>query len=162
MDLINKTLKTVDYNRYAVIGGIMAVVMILCLVGCEATTASITGSDEVNATELQMEIVAVNGDLAQQKIVLDAAIQAYNAEIATINSKIDAAQADLSRQQAIKTELFNMIVSTGTAAASGGISAPALITTGIAALGLFAGVGTVADNRRKDAKIKSLKKPDKA
>lgn len=161
MDITNRVLKIIDYNRYAVIGGIMAVVMIFCLVGCEMTTASITGGKEVNATQLQMEITAINGDLTQQKIVLDAAIQKYNAGVATVNEQIEAAQADLSRQQAIKTQLFNLIVSTVTTAASGGITAPALITTGMAALGLFAGVGTVADNRRKDAKIKDLKKPDK-
>jgi len=159
-DFFSKLTKIVDHNRYTVISGIMAVIMIACLVGCEVQTASIINPGEkVTASGLSIEMAKIDGSLAKKKNAIDSAVADYNSEIKMLNDQIDAAQADLARQTEMRTNLFDLIGSTVTAAATGGVTAPGLITTGLAMLGMFTGVGVVADNRRKDSKIKELKAP---
>lgn len=71
-------------------------------------------------------------------------------EIEMFKVKVDQAIADLDRQDLLKQELFNI----GLAVAQGGSVSP--IGAGVTLLGIL-GIGAVADNRKKDSIIKTLK-----
>lgn len=71
-----------------------------------------------------------------------------NIEIQTFKSKVEEAVKDLDQQDAFKQELFNI----GIVMAKGGTIDP--VGAGITLLGIL-GIGSVVDNRRKDAVIKS-------
>ena len=73
------------------------------------------------------------------------------AEIEMLNAKIRSAYADLERQDLFKQELFNI----GVILAEGGTVNP--VGAGIGLLGIL-GLGAVADNRKKNAVIKTLQK----
>jgi len=72
------------------------------------------------------------------------------AEIELMNTKIKTAYADLEKQELFKQELFKV----GVIMAEGGTVNP--IGVGIGLLGIL-GIGAVADNRKKDSVIKTLK-----
>ena len=71
-----------------------------------------------------------------------------NMEIKVFKSKVEEAIKDLDQQDAFKQELFNI----GIVMAKGGTIDP--VGAGITLLGIL-GIGSVVDNRRKDAVIKS-------
>ena len=76
------------------------------------------------------------------------------AEIEMFKVKVDQAVADLDRQDLFKQELFNL----GLAVAQGGTINP--IGAGVTLLSIL-GIGAVADNRKKDSIIKTLKNGNK-
>ncbi len=157
-DFLSAFLKSVDRYRYTFIGGLLAVILIGASIGCHSETASLFGTgDKVTSQGLIIEVTKITGDLASEKIALDSAIKQYNNKVTVFNAQIEAAQADIEKQDEVRTELFNIAGSVVTAYASGGVNAAAVVGTGITALGLLLGVGASVDNRRKDKKIKSLK-----
>lgn len=70
-------------------------------------------------------------------------------EVDMFKIKVQQSVKDLDRQDLFKQELFNV----GVVIAQGGSINP--VGTGITLLGIL-GIGAVADNRRKDAVIKTL------
>lgn len=72
------------------------------------------------------------------------------AEVETKTAEIQAAYDDLNKQDIFKQKLFAI----GLAAAQGGTIDP--IGAGVTLLGIL-GIGAVADNRKKDSIIKTLK-----
>ena len=75
-------------------------------------------------------------------------------EIAAFATKVDQAVADLDRQDAFKQKLAEI----GIAVAQGGTIDP--IGAGVTLLSIL-GIGAVADNRKKDSIIKTLKNGNK-
>ena len=75
-------------------------------------------------------------------------------EIEMFKVKVDQAVQDLDRQDLFKEELFNI----GLAVAQGGTINP--IGAGVTLLSIL-GIGAVADNRKKDSIIKTLKNGNK-
>jgi hypothetical protein len=75
-------------------------------------------------------------------------------EIAAFQTKVEQAVTDLDRQDAFKAKLAEI----GIAVAQGGTINP--VGAGISLLGIL-GLGAVADNRKKDSIIKTLKNGQK-
>jgi len=73
-----------------------------------------------------------------------------NNDVETIMKDLELAYADLDRQDLFKQKVFEI----GLAAAQGGTINP--VGAGVTLLGIL-GIGAVADNRKKDAVIKTLK-----
>jgi len=158
-DLIHAGMKFLDHYRYSAGAIILAIAIIGVLVGCEAQTVSIIDpSQKVTAQGLQIEAAKIQGDLASEKAAIDAAIAEYNGRIETFNQQIEAAQSDIEKKEAVRAELLQIGGAVATSVAEGSVNPASLIGTGITALSLALGIGASADNRRKDAKIQSLKK----
>lgn len=164
-DIVHTTLKWIDHNRYAVasmIAFIVAMGFMIHLTGCEATTAGLmTTADgqtpKVSRSEFQRQALVGEKDLAVQRIELEAQIAAFNEEIRAFNERVAAGLEDLDRQDAFKQQLLDTVGLVAVSATEGTLNPAALIPIGIGLLGGALGIGTAADNRRKDKVITDLK-----
>ncbi len=161
-DLVHNTLKWMDHNRYAVasvIAFIVAMGFVLNLTGCEAMTHGLANGDapKVTRTEFTRQALVGEKDLAVRRIELDAQIAAFNEEIKLFNQRVEAGQDDLARQDAFKQQLLDTVGLVAVSAAESTLNPAALIPIGIGLLGGALGLGTAADNRRKDQVITTLK-----
>lgn len=161
-DLVHNTLKWMDHNRYviaSVIAFIAAMGFILNLTGCEAMTHGLANGDgpKVNRVEFERQALAGEKDLAVRRIELDAEIAAYNEEVKLFNQRVETGQDDLARQDAFKQQLLDTVGLVAVSAAERTLNPAALIPIGIGLLGGALGIGTAADNRRKDQVITTLK-----
>ena len=82
---------------------------------------------------------------------------AFNEEIKAFNQRVAAGLEDLARQDAFKAELLDTIGVVAIGATEGTLNPAALVPIGIGLLGGALGLGTSADNRRKDKVITDLK-----
>lgn len=157
-DLIHRITKYVDHDRYKVMAIVATVVLIIAIVGCQSKTASIADPAVlVTAAEFDAAAADLVVDMQKQRIALDAAIAAYNADAAAIDAKIATGVADLVHRDQVRTELVNVVGGVISQAAAGNpITLPGVIGTVIAAVGILGGLGSAADSRRKDATIKRL------
>ncbi len=163
-DIVHNTLKWMDHNRYAVasvIAFVLAMAFVLNMTGCEATTSGLTNgaSPKVSRTEFARQALTGEKDLAVRRIELDAQIAAFNEEIKLFNQRVEAGQEDLARQDAFKQQLLDTVGLIAVSATEGTLNPAALLPIGIGLLGGALGLGTAADNRRKDQVITTLKTP---
>ncbi len=163
-DIVHTTLKWMDHNRYAVasvIAFVLAMAFVLHLTGCEATTAGLVNGDapKVTRSEFQRQALTGEKDLAVQRIELEAQMAAFNEEVKLLNQRIEAGQEDLAWQDAFKQQLLDTVGLVATSATEGTFNPAALVPIGIGLLGGALGMGTAADNRRKDHVITELKSP---
>ena len=144
MDIVHKLLKLIDHNRYAVMGLFLAAILSIGIVGCQVRTASlIDPARKVNAAELDREIIAAKASLTARS-------DALNTEVAALAEASEAAKDDLAAQQERLAFVIESIAGLGQVAAEGTIS-PASAIGSITQIALaLAGVGLLADNRRKD------------
>ncbi|NLW85061.1 MAG: hypothetical protein GXY41_11770 [Phycisphaerae bacterium] len=161
-DIVHNAFKWMDHNRYAVasvIAFIVAMGFVLNLTGCEAMTHGLANGDttKVTRTEFQRQALGGEKDLAVRRIELDAEIAAFNEEIKLFNQRVEAGQDDLARQEAFKQQLLDTVGLVAVSAAESTLNPAALIPIGIGLLGGALGIGTAADNRRKDQVITTLK-----
>lgn len=158
-DLFSPLLKFLDHYRYTVGLLLVGIAVMVSLFGCQTTTSSILDpSKEVSAHGLQLEATQIKSDLASERAALDAMIAEHNGKIEAFNEKLELAQADIERKEAVKAELLNIGGSVAVSVAEGSVNPASLVGTGLTALALALGIGASADNRRKDSKIKELKK----
>ncbi|NLW83532.1 MAG: hypothetical protein GXY41_03860 [Phycisphaerae bacterium] len=164
-DVVHTVLNFVDHNRYAVASVlvfILAMGLVLNLTGCQATTAGlITTADgqtpKVSSAEFQRQALIGEKDFAVQRIELDAQIAAFNEEIRAFNERVAAGLDDLQRQDEFKQQLLETVGLIAVSATEGTLNPAALVPIGIGLLGGALGLGTSADNRRKDKVITDLK-----
>ena len=161
-DKVHTTLKWMDHNRYAVASVIVFILsmgLVLNLTGCEAMTAGLADGTSTKVTRSEFERQALVGekDIAVQRIELEAQVAAFNEEIKLFNDRIAAGQEDLARQEAFQQQLFDTVGLIAASAAEGTLNPAALVPIGIGLLGGALGLGTAADNRRKDKVITELK-----
>ena len=161
-DIVHTTLKWIDHNRYAVasvIAFLTAMVLVLNLTGCEATTAGLQNGDapKVSRSEFQRQALVGEKDLAVRRIELEAQMAAFNEEVNAFNQRVEAGQDDLARQDGFQQQLLDTVGLVATSAAEGAFNPAALVPIGIGLLGGALGLGTAADNRRKDKVITELK-----
>ncbi len=132
--MLAKVWKWIDYNRFTIVGPVVALTIWIIAVGCTATVPSpITPGVQVNALELQLEFQIWEKD--QEATML----------------RFDAAGKDLERQQEAQAEFLRVV----TTLASGGVAdLPGLLQLLIGG-GL---IGAVSDNIRKRGLIAGLKK----
>ncbi len=125
---LGKLVKMVKHNSGLAIFTLICIIA-LVIYGCDSTVKSILTDRKVTRAELHLEL---------------------EQEVARLTLAAETAIANLDRQDAIKSKLFEI----GIVVASGGTVNPVGIATSI--IGLL-GVGAVIDNKRKDNVITALK-----
>jgi hypothetical protein len=163
-DHVHNTLKWMDHNRFAVLSVIVfiaAMALVLNLTGCEATTVGLDGGNATKVSRAEFARQAMTGekDIAVRRIELDAQIAAFNEEVKLFNQRVEAGQEDLARQDAFQQQLLDTVGLIAVSAAEGSLNPAALAPIAIGLLGGALGLGTAADNRRKDKVIMELKTP---
>lgn len=158
-DLWHRMCSWIDQNRWLfvalVVFGVLASLGI-ATVGCASKTTIMgqtvdrPGLEQVVATEeakLKIEQTKLQGDLA-----------AWNEKVELLNATTNSALADLEAQDLQRAKIVEAINTVATGAAAGTLTPTAAIPAGIGLLGILFGLGTAADNRRKDGVITDLKK----
>ena len=164
-DMVHNALKWIDHNRYAVASVlvfVLAMGFVIHLTGCQAMTAGlVTTADgaapQVSRSEFQRQALVGEKDFAVQRIELDAQIAAFNEEVRAFNERVAAGLDDLQRQDEFKQQLLETVGLIAVSATEGTLNPAALVPIGIGLLGGALGLGTSADNRRKDKVIVDLK-----
>jgi len=158
MDMLHNILKWVDYNRWLIIGLILAVALSVWTVGCQPTTPSLNDPNvKVTVVALEREIVSAQAVLDKQAGMILGLESAYNSDVTAKNAAIELAQADIKRQEELRLKLIELAGGLGTTIASGGLTAPAAIATVMQLLTLFAAGGLGVDNMRKGRIIAAAK-----
>jgi hypothetical protein len=156
-DYLHTALNWVDHNRYKFLA--LAVIALIAVygVGCESTATSLVSGQQVGQTQFTAESATITSDLEAQRIRLEAEVLAFNEKAKAAAAQIEAGQAEITRKNEIKTQLFELGGSVLTAWATGGVTTPALIGTLVTAGGLLFGIGGYADGKRKDVIIEQAK-----
>ena len=157
MDLWHKITQWIDYNRYTFLALLVVAVGIvpLAMTGCESTT--LFGDDTVTRSELQQAVIDTNTDLAVQKTQLDAALAAYNEQVVKFNAQVEAAQADLDKQDQMKAEFLAQVQAVALETAGGTFNPLSTIPLAFGLAGIAIAGGLKLDNRKKDNVIKAQK-----
>ena len=160
MDILSKTLKWFDHNRYtailllcfvAVVGGVFGTV------GCQSSTLSFSGDEKVTRHEFTIEANQANADFDKHAVELQAAIEKHNADVNAFNARVNLGLDDLQQQDEIRQQVLTSLSVVATDVAAGAFNPASLILPGVGALGLALGIGASADNRRKDKVITQIK-----
>jgi hypothetical protein len=159
-DVVHAVANWLDHNRYtlaAVLVFILTMGVVVAMTGCESTTPGLMNTTKVTRAEFERQTLVGEKDFAVKRIELDAQVAAFNEEVAAFNQRIQAGLNDLARQDAFKTELLDTLGTVAIGASDGTLNPMALVPIGIGLLGGALGLGTSADNRRKDKVITDLK-----
>lgn len=164
-DVLHAVLNWADHNRYtiaSVLVFILTMGIVVNLSGCQSATSGLVVAADGTATkvsrsEFERQAMVGEKDFAVRRIELDGLMAAFNEEIKAFNQRIAAGLEDLARQDAFKTELLDTIGVIAIGATEGTLNPAALVPIGIGLLGGALGLGTSADNRRKDKVITDLK-----
>jgi len=165
-DQLHNVLNFVDHNRYTVAAAVVFVLTMafaVSLTGCEAMTPGLTETPagtvpKVTRAEFQRQALIGEKNLAVRRIELESHLAAFNEEVKAFNDRITAGQQDLQRQDEFKQQLLDTVGLVAMSATEGTLNPAALVPIGIGLLGGALGLGTSADNRRKDSVISALKK----
>lgn len=160
MDILNKILTLIDHERGKIIGTVLAVCVFAGVYGCESKTTIDDGKTKVTRTELHQKVVTLTTGYENQRKLILASVEQLNADIAAFNQKVTLAESDLDKQDAVKAQILTTLGGIGTAAATGGITAPVAIGSIMQLALLGFGAGAVVDQTRKNALIQTLQ--DKA
>lgn len=164
-DVLSNTLKWLDHNRYTVISALLFAVLfslLIGIVGCESQTTGLIQNNEgrhlaVNRMEFERQVIDAEKEYAIERVQLDSKVAAFNEKIAAFNKQVESGLNDLDQQDQFREQILDTIGLVATEAAEGSINPVSLIPIGIGLLGASLGLGTSADNRRKDQVISNLK-----
>ena len=165
-DALHSITNWIDHNRYTVLSVLMFIValgIIFSLTGCESTTgalAATTGDGvalKVTRSEFEHQALVGDKDFAIRRIQLDGLAAVFNEEVAAFNAQVQAGQEDLLRQDLFKQQFLETVGGVAISATEGTLNPTALLPIAIGLLGGALGLGTSADNRRKDKVISTLK-----
>ena len=165
-DVLHSITNWIDHNRYTVASILVFMValgIIFSLTGCESTTTALAATTEdaavVKVTRSEFEHQALVGekDFAIRRIELDGLVAVFNEEVATFNAQVQAGLENLVRQDLFKQQFLETVGGIAISATEGTLNPTALLPIAIGLLGGALGLGTSADNRRKDKLISTLK-----
>ena len=164
-DVLHAVFNWIDHNRYTVASVLVFILtmgIVVSLSGCQSQTMGLAvgadgSAEKVSRSEFERQALVGEKDLAVRRIELDGLMAAFNEEIKAFNQRVTTGLEDLARQDAFKTELLDTIGVVAIGATEGTLNPAALIPIGIGLLGGALGLGTSADNRRKDQVIGDLK-----
>ncbi len=164
-DAVHTVLNWVDHNRYtiaSVLVFILTMGIVVSMTGCESATSGLVAAadgsaTQVNRSEFQRQALVGQKDFAVRRIELDGLAAKFNEEVKAFNERIQAGLDDLTRQDEFKQQLLDTIGTVAIGATDGTLNPAALVPIGIGLLGGALGLGTSADNRRKDKIITDLK-----
>lgn len=154
-DYINRVLKWIDYNRYTVIAAVLAIILSVYVIGCEAA-GSFRG-EKVTVDQLDQLVNA-------EKVKLDADHDDWVAQgqriqrgYESLASDTTAAVDQIEANQALIDKAVTDAGSLITGAATGNpASAAQLVGLGLGWLGLL-GAGANRDKRRTDKVLAKVK-----
>lgn len=157
-DLWHSITTFVDYNRFVVLGLLVAVLAAGAFLGCQPRTDSlIVPGTRITATQLDQEVAAINQTLQTKAAKIEADQSALAAEETAIQAKVNAAGEDLAQQVEIRKAVVNTLATVAVDAANGTVT-PAGAIQGIVSLLLMgATAGLAADNLRKSRVISAQK-----
>jgi len=165
-DFLHKLTNWIDHNRYTVLSIILfALTMgaVLGMTGCESTTAGLAMANDgappenVTRSEFQRQALITETDFTVRRLELDMQTAAFNEEVKAFNEQVQLGLDDLQRQDEFKQHLLETAGVIVTSATDGTLNPVSLVPIGIGLLGGALGLGTSADNRRKDKLITDLK-----
>jgi len=155
MDLWHKITQWVDYNRYAVLALVLALVT-----GCglamqtPRTESVLTPPAKITTQQLDREVIAIQLQFDKQQIAISQLIASYNADVEATNAKLTSAEADLQQQYARRAKIVEALGGIATIA-TGTLTPASALGSIISLISLFGLVGVEADNIRKDRIIKA-------
>ena len=126
--MLEKIKKVFAHNQVLAVAVMIAIVVGIFMFGCESAVKNPFNPTGPKVTRAELKI-----------------------ELDTYLAKVDLAVLELDKQDAVRAKIAEI----GTILAQGGTVNP--VGAGISIIGLL-GIGAVADNRRKDGIIKTLKK----
>ena len=165
-DEIHTMTNWIDHNRYTVASVLVFMVtlgIIVSMTGCESTTGALAATTEdaaalkVSRSEFQHQALVGEKDFAIRRIELDGLVAVFNEEITAFNAQVQAGLEDLLRQDLFKQQFLETVGGVAISATEGTLNPTALLPIAIGLLGGALGLGTSADNRRKDKVISTLK-----
>ena len=165
-DVLHPITNWIDHNRYTALSILMFIVvlgLVVSLTGCESATGALAATTEDGAalkvTRSEFEHQALGGekDFAIRRIQLDGLAVVFNEEVAAFNAQVQAGLEDLLRQDLFKQQFLETVGGVAVSATEGTLNPTALLPIAIGLLGGALGLGTSADNRRKDKLISTLK-----
>jgi len=164
-DAFHTVLNWVDHNRYtlaSILVFILTMSIVFAMTGCESATTGLTAATDgsapkVSRSEFTQQALVGEKDFAVRRIELDSLAAKFNEEVAAFNQRVQAGLDDLASQDEFKQQLLDTIGSVAMGASDGTLNPMALVPIGIGLLGGALGLGTSADNRRKDKIITDLK-----
>jgi hypothetical protein len=164
-DILHKVFNWMDHNRYTVASIVIFIVMmgmVVSLSGCESLTPGLAvGADgtavKVDRPEFERQALVGEKDFALRRIELDSSVAQFNEEVQAFNERVQLGLEDLEKQDQFRQQILDTIGMVATSATEGTLNPAALVPIGIGLLGGALGLGTSADNRRKDKVITSLK-----
>jgi len=149
-DIVHDVANAVDHNRYTVIALALVVAVAVWVGGCTSKTLSVLPDKavkgiKVTRDELRAETVAVQAN--------------FEAQVKTFEARVEAAAADLDKQDAFKAAVVAAVPDLASM-----VGVPPGVTdmvSGVLGLGgLGTALGLFLDNRRKDKKIKTGKETE--
>jgi hypothetical protein len=164
-DVFHTALNWVDHNRYtiaSVLVFLLTMGIVVSMTGCESATSGLVAAADgstpkVSRSEFQQQAMVGEKDFTVKRIELDSLAAKFNEEVKSFNERVQAGLDDLQRQDEFKQQLFDTIGVVAIGATEGTLNPTALVPIGIGLLGGALGLGTSADNRRKDKVITDLK-----
>ncbi|HPC65345.1 MAG TPA: hypothetical protein P5175_06220 [Anaerohalosphaeraceae bacterium] len=164
-DVLHSVFNWLDHNRYTVASVVIFILtmsIVVSMTGCESATTGLSvaadgTAPKVSRSEFERQALVGEKDFSVKRIELDGQVAAFNEEVNAFNERVQTGLDDLTRQDEFKQQLLDTIGVVAIGATDGTLNPAALVPIGIGLLGGALGLGTSADNRRKDKVITDLK-----
>jgi hypothetical protein len=162
-DVTHKLCNWLDHNRWLAGGLAAGALLAVLLLGCRAKTISLAEPGRrITAEQFQLEVIDLTASLERRAAQIEQERTAYNSDVAALNKKVEAGQADLQRQAEIRAQVIEFAGGLIATAASGGALTPgAAAGAALQLLTLLGLAGAAMDNRRKDKVIEQTKQTEK-
>lgn len=157
-DVTHSLLKTIDHERYKLLGLLIGVAIVLSMVGCDIAIRSPFSGEKVTRQEFKLEAVAAEQDLVSTRMHLEQAQLAYNNKVELYNEQKTAGQEQFEEKEKLQTGFIEVLGGLATTLATGGTVNTASVLMSVLALGgVGTAVGGVVDAARKNKVIKEEK-----
>lgn len=156
-ELWHRICKFVDYNPGLTFCLAIAVIAVCGIVGCQARTTGLVATEPVTRPAFERQVISLEQTFAARRVAVQAQIDILNTEIAAANANIEAGRADLARKEEFRASIVKFVGGALADVAAGTVDPGGLVTSALLLLTAGAGLGTVADNIRKNGKIAELK-----
>lgn len=151
MDLLNKALKFIDHERGKVVGLAVAIIVVLCVWGCEVKLTSPFSDKKVTAQQFEAEVQF-------KKVEYENKLNLINAEMQQFLTNAEITQQDFAKWEEFKKGAFDIIAGIVTNVAGGGaVNTSQVIASLISLGGIGMAAGGLYDSNRKNKIIEQEK-----
>ena len=160
-DYLHTILQWIDYNRYKVLGVVLAIAITGWLYGCEPKeTSLIDPGKQVTYEQFQLEVVAETTGLNKKLADYETMGVKLQEDVNAFNAVVVQTEDNFAKQYEFRQKVIEFTGGIVTSALSGNpINIADTVATGITLLALLGGTGAYADKRRTDVVLKNLKQP---